>query len=160
MRPPHHRQEKGFFAKYGLPGVEVLKQASWAATRDNLELGSGGGGIDGAHILTPMPYFMTLGTVTKNNVPVPMHILARLNTNGQGISVEKEYLSAKVQLDAGKMRGIIESRKAKGNKIAMAMTFPAAPTISGCATGWPPAASTPIAMSRSSRFRRLRWSPT
>ncbi|TXG82739.1 MAG: nitrate ABC transporter substrate-binding protein [Sphingomonadales bacterium] len=117
-------REKGFFAKYGLPGVEVLKQASWAATRDNLELGSGGGGIDGAHILTPMPYFMTLGTVTKNNVPVPMHILARLNTNGQGISVEKEYLSAKVQLDAGKMRGIIESRKAKGNKIAMAMTFP------------------------------------
>ncbi|MGH2414744.1 MAG: ABC transporter substrate-binding protein, partial [Microcystaceae cyanobacterium] len=46
-------KEKGFFDKYGMTGIEVLKQASWPVTRDNLELGSGGGGIDGAHILTP-----------------------------------------------------------------------------------------------------------
>ncbi|MBW8881375.1 MAG: ABC transporter substrate-binding protein, partial [Asticcacaulis sp.] len=26
-------KEKGLFAKYGMPDVEVLKQASWAATR-------------------------------------------------------------------------------------------------------------------------------
>src|SRR5262252_7459970 len=38
-------KERGLFAKYGMPDVEVLKQASWAATRDNLVLGSGGGGI-------------------------------------------------------------------------------------------------------------------
>jgi nitrate/nitrite transport system substrate-binding protein len=56
--------EKGFFAKYGMSDVKVLKQASWPVTRDNLELGSGGGGIDGAHILSPMPYLMTLGTIT------------------------------------------------------------------------------------------------
>ena len=37
-------KERGLFAKYGMPDVEVLKQASWAATRDNLVLGSGGGG--------------------------------------------------------------------------------------------------------------------
>src|SRR5689334_9089598 len=46
-------KERGLFAKYGMPDVEVTKQASWAATRDNVVLGSGGGGIDGAHILTP-----------------------------------------------------------------------------------------------------------
>src|SRR6185369_2426345 len=60
-------KEKGLFAKYGMTDVEVLKQASWGATRDNLELGSDKGGIDGAHILTPMPYAMTLGLVTKGN---------------------------------------------------------------------------------------------
>ena len=33
-------KEKGLFAKYGVPDVDVLKQASWGATRDNLVLGS------------------------------------------------------------------------------------------------------------------------
>src|SRR5688572_16391931 len=32
-------KEKGFFTKHGLPDVEVLKQASWAGTRDNMVLG-------------------------------------------------------------------------------------------------------------------------
>ena len=114
-------KELGLFAKYGMPGVEVLKQASWAATRDNLVLGAGGGGIDGAHILTPMPYFLTMGTIGK---ATPMNILARLNVNGQGISVEKEYLSAKADINSAKMKGIIAKRKAAGNKITMAMTFP------------------------------------
>jgi nitrate/nitrite transport system substrate-binding protein len=117
-------KENGFFAKYGVPDVQVLKQASWGGTRDNLELGSAGGGIDGAHILTPMPYLMSLGTVTKNKQPVPIEILARLNTNGQGITVEREYLGAKVDLNAGKMKALIAERRAKGNKITMAMTFP------------------------------------
>lgn len=48
-------KEKGFFAKHGMPDVTVEKQASWGTTRDNLVLGSEGNGIDGAHILTPMP---------------------------------------------------------------------------------------------------------
>ena len=78
--------------------VEVAKQASWGATRDNLVLGSAGGGIDGAHILTPMPYLMTLGTITAENKPLPMQILARLNTNGQAISVGQRP-------DAGRRHG-------------------------------------------------------
>src|SRR5580692_8613033 len=44
-------KEKGIFAKYGMPDVEVQKQASWGATRDNLVLVGEGNGIDGAHIL-------------------------------------------------------------------------------------------------------------
>ena len=72
-------KEKGIFAKYGMPDVEVAKQASWGATRDNLVLGGEGNGIDGAHILTPMPYLISAGKVTQNNQPTPMYILARLN---------------------------------------------------------------------------------
>ncbi|MEO7248143.1 MAG: CmpA/NrtA family ABC transporter substrate-binding protein [Novosphingobium sp.] len=114
-------KELGLFAKYGMPDVIVAKQASWGATRDNLVLGSGGGGIDGAHLLTPMAYFLTLGVQAR---ATPMSILARLDVNGQGISVDKAYLGAKADLNAGKMKGLIEQRKAAGRKITMAMTFP------------------------------------
>ena len=114
-------KEMGFFAKHGMSDVEVVKQASWGATRDNLVLGAGSGGIDGAHILTPMPYMLTLGTIGK---ATPMSILARLNVNGQGISVSKEYLGAKADTNSGKMKGVIAQRRAAGKKITMAMTFP------------------------------------
>ena len=117
-------KEKGFFAKYGMPDVEVLKQASWGTTRDNLVLGGEGNGIDGAHILSPMPYLISAGRVTQNNVPVPMQILARLNTNGQCISVAREYIEDKVALDAKVFRAAIEKKKATGKSVKAAMTFP------------------------------------
>ncbi|RYF62112.1 MAG: twin-arginine translocation signal domain-containing protein, partial [Comamonadaceae bacterium] len=91
--------EKGFFKKHGMTEVEVLKQSSWGTTRDNLVLGSKANGIDGAHILTPMPYLITTGAVTANNVQVPINILARLNLGGQCISVANEYKELKVGLD-------------------------------------------------------------
>ncbi|MFB7147026.1 CmpA/NrtA family ABC transporter substrate-binding protein [Agrobacterium deltaense] len=116
--------EKGLFAKHGMPDVEVLKQASWGATRDNLVLGGVSNGIDGAHILTPMPYLMHTGKVTQNNVPVPMAILARLNLDSQGISVAREYAETGVQLDASKLKAAFEKKKAEGKEIKAAMTFP------------------------------------
>ncbi|AMD57875.1 bicarbonate-binding protein [Agrobacterium tumefaciens] len=116
--------EKGLFAKHGMPDVEVLKQASWGATRDNLVLGGASNGIDGAHILTPMPYLMHTGKVTQNNVPVPMTILARLNLDSQGISVAREYADTGVQLDASKLKVAFEKKKAEGKEIKAAMTFP------------------------------------
>ncbi|MCW0981186.1 ABC transporter substrate-binding protein [Agrobacterium sp. BT-220-3] len=116
--------EKGLFAKHGMPDVEVLKQASWGATRDNLVLGGASNGIDGAHILTPMPYLMHTGKVTQNNVPVPMTILARLNLDSQGISVAREYAETGVQLDASKLKVAFEKKKAEGKEIKAAMTFP------------------------------------
>ncbi len=117
-------KEKGFFAKYGMTDVEVLKQASWGATRDNLELGSSNGGIDGAHILTPMPYAMTLGLVTKGNKPVPMYILARLNLNNQGISVAAKYKDIGLKNDASVLKSFAAKAKAKGTPLTVAMTFP------------------------------------
>lgn len=116
--------EKGLFAKHGMPDVEILKQASWGATRDNLVLGGASNGIDGAHILTPMPYLMHTGKVTQNNVPVPMTILARLNLDSQGISVAREYADSGVQLDASKLKAAFEKKKAEGKEIKAAMTFP------------------------------------
>jgi nitrate/nitrite transport system substrate-binding protein len=115
-------KEKGLFAKYGMPDVEVVKQASWAATRDNLELGSQGNGIDGAHILSPMPYLMTVGKITKQ--PVPMYILARLNTNGQGISIASTYADLKVGTDSSPLKEAFAQSKAAGKELKCAVTFP------------------------------------
>ncbi|UZE51204.1 CmpA/NrtA family ABC transporter substrate-binding protein [Rhodopseudomonas sp. P2A-2r] len=117
-------KEKGIFAKYGLPDTEVLKQASWGTTRDNLVLGSEGNGIDGAHILTPMPYLISSGKVTQNNVPTPMYIMARLNLNGQSISVGKEYADLKIGLDTKPFKEAIDKKKASGKSVKAAMTFP------------------------------------
>src|SRR5215212_1752079 len=117
-------KEKGIFKKYGMPDVEVVKQASWGATRDNLVLGSEGNGIDGAHILTPMPYLISAGKVTQNNVPTPMYILARLNLNGQCISVAKEYTDLAIGVDTKPFKAALEKKKASGKSIKAAMTFP------------------------------------
>ena len=117
-------KEKGIFAKYGMPDVEVLKQASWGTTRDNLVLGSEGNGIDGAHILTPMPYLISSGKVTQNNQPTPMYILARLNLNGQCISVAKEYADLKIGVDTTPFKPALQKKKAGGKSIKAAMTFP------------------------------------
>jgi nitrate/nitrite transport system substrate-binding protein len=117
-------KDKGLFAKYGMPDVEVAKQASWGTTRDNLVLGSEGNGIDGAHILTPMPYLISAGKVTQNNVPTPMYILARLNLDAQCISVAKEYADLKVGVDASPLKAVFEQKKAAGKSVKVAMTFP------------------------------------
>jgi nitrate/nitrite transport system substrate-binding protein len=117
-------KEKGIFAKYGMPDVEVQKQASWGTTRDNLVLGSEGNGIDGAHILTPMPYLISAGKVTQNNVPTPMYILARLNLDSQCISVAQEYAYLKIGLDTKPFKAALEKKKASGKPVKAAMTFP------------------------------------
>jgi nitrate/nitrite transport system substrate-binding protein len=117
-------KEKGFFAKHGMPDVDVSKQASWGATRDNLVLGSESNGIDGAHILTPMPYLISTGKVTQNNVPTPMYIMARLNLDAQAISVSNEYKDLKVTSDAAPLKAAFAAKKASGKEVKVAMTFP------------------------------------
>jgi nitrate/nitrite transport system substrate-binding protein len=117
-------KEKGLFAKYGMPDVEVVKEASWGATRDNLVLGASANGIDGAHILTPMPYLISAGKVTQNNAPTPMYILARLALDCQGISVSNEYKNFKVGLKADALKAAFAKKKAEGKEVKVAMTFP------------------------------------
>lgn len=117
-------KDKGLFAKYGMPDVEVAKQASWGTTRDNLVLGSEGNGIDGAHILTPMPYLISAGKVTQNNQPTPMYILARLNLDSQCISVSNEYADLKLGVDTAPFKAALEKKKASGKSVKAAMTFP------------------------------------
>jgi nitrate/nitrite transport system substrate-binding protein len=117
-------KEKGIFAKFGMPDVEVVKQASWGTVRDNLVLGSAGAGIDGAHILTPMPYQIAAGTVTQNNVPVPMAILARLNLDGQGISAGNAFAELKLDIAGKGLAEAVAARRAAGQDFKAAMTFP------------------------------------
>jgi len=110
-------KERGMFAKYGMPDVEVAKQASWGGTRDNLVLGGSAGGIDGAHILTPLPYLIASGKVVQNSQLVPMQILARLNTNGQAISVASSLAKTGAKLDAAPLKAAFAAKT--DNKVAM-----------------------------------------
>jgi nitrate/nitrite transport system substrate-binding protein len=115
---------KGFFDRHGMTDVEVAKQASWGTTRDNIVLGGGAGGIDGAHILTPMPYLISAGAVTQNNVPVPMQILCRLNLASQCISASMEFAELRLGLDAAGFKEALAAKRAAGHEVRAAMTFP------------------------------------
>jgi nitrate/nitrite transport system substrate-binding protein len=117
-------KEKGLFAKHGMPDVEVSKQASWGATRDNIVLGSENNGIDGAHILSPMPYLISTGKITQNNVPTPMYLLARLNLDAQAISVSNEFKDLRITTDASPLKKAWADKKAAGKEVKVAMTFP------------------------------------
>ncbi len=117
-------QEKGFFAKYGMTGVEVSKQANWGSARDNVEIGSAGGGIDGGQWQMPMPYLISEGLITKNNAKIPMYVLATLNTQGNGIAIAKSQEGKGIGLDVSSAKDYILSLKASGSPFRAAYTFP------------------------------------
>jgi nitrate/nitrite transport system substrate-binding protein len=117
-------KEKGLYAKYGLPDMDIAKQASWGATRDNMALGFKNNGIDGGHILRPKTHLYSTGKVMQNNQPLPMYTLLNLNEDGQGISVSNEYKDLNVQKDASPLKLAFERKKAAGKELTAAMTFP------------------------------------
>lgn len=116
--------EKGFYAKHGMPDVKVEKQASWGATRDNMALGAAAGGIDGGHILRPKAHLYATGRVMQNNQPLPMYTLMNLNEDAQGISVTQAYADTGVGLDSSPLREVFAAKRAAGQEIPVAMTFP------------------------------------
>ena len=117
-------KEKKLYDKYGLPDMEILKQASWGATRDNMALGAKANGIDGAHILRPKIHLYTTGKVMQNNQPLPMYALLGLNTDCQGISVSNEYRDLKIGTDCTALKEAFAKKKTAGKEIKCAMTFP------------------------------------
>jgi bicarbonate transport system substrate-binding protein len=117
-------QEKGFFAKYGMTEVEVSKQANWGSARDNVEIGSAAGGIDGGQWQMPMPYLISEGLITKNNVKIPMYVLAMLNTQGNGIAIAKSQEGEGISLDMSKAKDYIIGLKKAGKPFRAAYTFP------------------------------------
>lgn len=117
-------KEKGIFDKYGLPEMEILKQASWGATRDNMALGTKANGIDGAHLLSPKVHLYTTGKVMQNNQPLPMYTLLRLNEDCQGLSVSNEYKDLPVGVDSSALKEAFARKKAAGKEVKVAMTFP------------------------------------
>uniref|UniRef100_UPI003B3A9991 CmpA/NrtA family ABC transporter substrate-binding protein n=1 Tax=Bosea sp. (in: a-proteobacteria) TaxID=1871050 RepID=UPI003B3A9991 len=117
-------KEKGLFEKHGLPEMDISKQASWGATRDNMALGFKNNGIDGGHILRPKTHLYTTGKVMQNGQPLPMYTLLNLNEDGQAISVANEYKDLNVQKDASPLKQAFERKKAAGKELTAAMTFP------------------------------------
>lgn len=117
-------QEKGFFAKYGMTGVELSKQANWASARDNVTIGSSGGGIDGGQWQMPMPHLISEGIIT-NGTKVPMYVLAQLNTQGNGIAISGIHEGQQLGLDLSGAADYIKGFSAnQGRKFKAAHTFP------------------------------------
>ena len=118
--------EKGFFAKHGLE-VKLSKQANWGAARDNVVLGSAGGGIDGGQWQLPMPQMITEGALT-NGKKVPMYVLAMLMSQGNGIAAANAVKDGNLSVDLKKSSpGFFEKFAQKeGRKFRAAYTFPKA----------------------------------
>ncbi len=118
--------EKGFFARHGLE-VNLSKQSSWGAARDNLVLGGAGGGIDGGQWQLPMPQMISAGAITNGN-KVPMVILAMLMSQGNGIAASNAVKDGNLSVDLKTSSpGFFEKFSQKqGRKFKAAYTFPKA----------------------------------
>ncbi|MGL4637493.1 MAG: CmpA/NrtA family ABC transporter substrate-binding protein [Beijerinckiaceae bacterium] len=117
-------KEKGLFAKHGVPDMDISKQASWGATRDNMALGVAGNGIDGGHILRPKVHLYSTGAVMQNNQPMPIYNLLNLNEDCQAISVSNEYKDLNIQKNSATLKEAFARKKASGKDLTAAMTFP------------------------------------
>lgn len=116
-------KEKGFFAKYGLSGVEISKQSNWASARDNIVNGADAGGIDGGQWQMPMPHLITEGLIT-NGRKTPMYVLAQLNTQGNGIALAGNLKGKGINLKIKDPEFIKSYEKTAGRKFKAAFTFP------------------------------------
>jgi bicarbonate transport system substrate-binding protein len=118
--------EKGFFARHGLD-VKLSKQANWGAARDNVVLGSAGGGIDGGQWQLPMPQMISEGALT-NGKKVPMVVLAMLMSQGNGIAAANAVKDGNLSVDLRRSSpGFFDSfAKKEGRRFRAAYTFPRA----------------------------------
>ena len=117
-------KEKGFFARHGLPDMDIAKQASWGATRDSMALGTKSNGIDGGHILRSKTHLYATGKVMQNSQALPMYTLLNLNEDCQGISVANEYKDLKIGVDCSALKDAFAKKRAAGKDVKVAMTFP------------------------------------
>jgi bicarbonate transport system substrate-binding protein len=107
-----------------MTNVQLAKQASWGSMRDNTEIGSAGGGVDGGQYQMPMPHLMTEGLITKGNTKIPMYVLAQLNTQGNGIAIANKHAGKEIGLDLAKGGKIVfDQLKSTKNPFTAAFTF-------------------------------------
>lgn len=118
-------KEKGFFAKYGMTDVDLSKQASWGSMRDNTEIGSAGGGVDGGQYQMPMPHLISEGIITKGNQKLPMYLLAQLNTQGNGIAIASKHQGKGLglKLEEAKGKAVFNQLKSSPTPFTAAYTF-------------------------------------
>ena len=118
-------QEKGFFAKYGMTGVKLDKQASWGSMRDNTEIGSAGGGVDGGQYQMPMPHLITEGVITKGKEKIPMYLLAQLITHGNGIALANKHKGQGLGTKINTGKAVFDKLNSAKTPFTAAQTFPA-----------------------------------
>ena len=104
-------KELGYFAERGLD-VELIKQANWPGTRDNLLNGQ----IDGAHCLFSMPMSVAARIAGKGTTDLKIAMV--LNNNGQAITLNKDLAPAGYG-NLGAARDVLEAKSP-----TLAMTFP------------------------------------
>jgi len=110
-------KELGYFAKYGLD-VDVVKQASWASTRDALLTGD----IHAAHMLYGMPFSVYTGVGGPAGKEI--RIAMALNNNGQAITLSNADFGGKVGYrETDKLKGAVDALRAR-KEPTFAMTFP------------------------------------
>jgi bicarbonate transport system substrate-binding protein len=118
-------QEKGFFAKYGMTEVDLAKQASWGSMRDNTEIGSAGGGVDGGQYQMPMPHLITEGVITKGNQKIPMYNLLQLITQGNGIALANKHKGQGLGTKINTGKSVFDKLNSAKTPFTAAQTFPA-----------------------------------
>jgi nitrate/nitrite transport system substrate-binding protein len=106
----------GYYERYGL-NVDIVKQASWASTRDNLLTGE----IDAAHCLFGMPFSVYTGVAGQAGKE--MFIAMTLSNNGQAITLSKDFAGRAGYLDLKGLKSAIDTMKAQ-KEVTFAMTFP------------------------------------
>ncbi len=110
-------KELGYFKKYGLD-VDVVKQASWASTRDALLTGD----IQAAHMLFGMPFsvYTGIGGTAGKEIMIAMV----LNQNGQAITLSNPDFGGKVGYkQTDKVKAAVDAVRAR-KEPTFAMTFP------------------------------------
>ncbi len=109
--------ELGIFKEYGL-NVEVVKQASWASTRDALLTGD----IQAAHLLYGLPFSVYTGV--GGTAGKEIYIAMVLNNNGQAITLSNADFGGKVGFRTlEKVKPAVEALKSR-KEATFAMTFP------------------------------------
>ncbi|MCS6812502.1 MAG: nitrate ABC transporter ATP-binding protein [Cyanobacteria bacterium] len=93
-------KEKGFFAKYGLEEVKLVREPSWKAVADDLMTQQ----IDAASVVAGMPLGLTLGM--GGLPPVPICTALTLSRNGNAITLSKALWQHGVRDLAGFKRAI------------------------------------------------------
>ncbi|MBE9049070.1 ABC transporter substrate-binding protein [Nostocales cyanobacterium LEGE 11386] len=78
-------KEKGFFIKYGLDEVNLVRETSWRGIVDGIS----GGYLDAAQMPSGMPMWLTLGG--HDNRPLPVVTALTMTRNGNAITLAKRF---------------------------------------------------------------------
>jgi nitrate/nitrite transport system ATP-binding protein len=84
-------QEKGFFQKYGLEAVNLVREPSWQAIADGIREKR----LDGAQMVAGMPLAITLGM--GKQIPLPIITALVMSRNGNAITLAKKFAQAGVK---------------------------------------------------------------